>query len=327
MTSRKHEGRWHEQPRPDARRRRILQAAGALTLAGMPLLNAACALDKGGIRQRRIPGTDRRLPVVGLGSSGTFESGPRFDASALREVLRLFAELGGEVVDTSPTYGDAESNIGEMARALDVREQLFMATKVHARGREAGIEQMQDSLQTLGAPVELMQVHNLVDVQTQLKTLREYRDAGRIRYLGVTHYRVDAFDALEKLMREAPLDFVQFNYSIVTPAAEQRLLPLAADRGIAVLVNRAFEDGRLFGLTSAQQLPEWAAEFDCESWAQFYLKYVLGHPAVTCVLPATSNPHHLVDNMSAGVGALPEDEATRKRMRRFMADIGQTAGS
>lgn len=271
--------------------------------------------------RRRIPGTGETLPAVGLGTSDEFEVPAGASLNPLREVLRRFHALGGTLVDTAPIYGNAESVIGRLVDDLGLSAELFLATKVRARGREAGLAQMRRSRELLGKrPLDLVQVHSLVDVRTQLHNLRHWKDEGHVRYIGVTHSRVSAFDALERVMRAEPLDFVQLNYSFTEPRAERRLLPLAADRGMAVLVNRPFENGALFRAVKGWPLPDWAAAFDCESWAQFSLKYILAHPAVTCVIPATSDPEHLADNMGAGTGRLPDD-ATRRRMRALGADL------
>ncbi|MDX1610128.1 MAG: aldo/keto reductase [Halofilum sp. (in: g-proteobacteria)] len=296
----------------------MLQLVAAALL--LPRAGLAPGAERGMLR-RRIPGSGETLPVVGLGTSDEFETAEGTDLDALRAVLRRFHELGGSLVDTAPAYGDAESVLGGLLSDLGLTDTLFLATKVSARGRAAGLEQMQRSRRRLGKrPLDLLQVHSLVDVRTQLRNLRQWKDAGHVRYIGVTHSRVSAFDALEKVMRTEPLDFVQLNYSFTEPQAEQRLLPLAADRGMAVMVNRPFENGALFRAVRGRSLPAWAAEFDCESWAQFSLKYILAHPAVTCVIPATSNPKHLVDNMGAGSGRLP-DERTRRRMREIGAAL------
>lgn len=264
---------------------------------------------------RTIPRSGERIPVLGLGSSDTFEVGPAdADRAAVREVLAEYVRLGGRVVDTSPMYGSAETVIGDLADGLGIQDKLWLATKVWTRGRDAGIEQMEESMLRLGTEkIDLMQVHNLIDTQTHLRTLREWKAQGRIRYLGVTHYQVDAYDEIAQLIRNESLDFVQFNYSIATRAAEQMLLPLAAEQQTAVIINRAYEDGRLFAHVRGKPLPDWAAEFDCTSWGQFFLKYVISHPAVTCVIPATSKLKHLVDNMGAGRGRLP-DAGQRARM-------------
>jgi aryl-alcohol dehydrogenase-like predicted oxidoreductase len=275
-----------------------------------------------GLIMRTIPRSGEQIPVVGLGSSDTFEVGTSAaERAPVRAVLERYVGLGGRVVDTSPMYGTAETVIGDVAQQLGISARLWLATKVWTRGRAAGIEQMEQSFRRLRTErIDLMQVHNLIDTQTHLRTLRDWKEQGRIRYLGVTHYRVDAYDAIAPLIRDADLDFVQFNYSIATRAAERMLLPLAAEQGTAVLVNRAYEDGRLFARVRGKPLPDWAAEFDCTSWGQFFLKYVIAHPAVTCVIPATSKVTHLVDNMGAGRGRLP-DAATRARMAVYFESL------
>ncbi|MBA2352642.1 MAG: aldo/keto reductase [Burkholderiales bacterium] len=275
-----------------------------------------------GILQRSIPRSGEQLPAIGLGTWQTFDVGDRAnERTPLKEVLSQFVELGGRVIDSSPMYGKSESVAGDLAAELGVREKLFIATKVWTSGREAGIEQMTASMQRLRAqPIDLMQVHNLVDVETHLETLRRWKKAGRIRYLGVTHYRVDAFDELAALIQSEALDFVQLNYSIMTPAAEERLLPIAAANKTAVLVNRPFDGAAWFARTRGKPLPSWVGDFDCVSWAQFALKYILSNPAVTCAIPATSKPGHLMDNMRAGYGRLP-DADTRQRMRAYASKL------
>lgn len=301
------------------RRRTVLKLTLAASLAPSWRIARAATTDQ--MLRREIPATGETLPAVGLGTSDEFEGGPGVDLERLREVLRRFIALGGTVVDTAPVYGNAEEVIGRLIAELAITRQLFVATKVRTYGEEAGIEQMRRSERLLGKrPLDLLQVHSLVDVKTQLDNLRRWKEAGRVRYIGITHSRVSAFDALERLMRTESLDFVQLNYSFTEPEAEQRLLPLAADRGIAVIANRPFENGALFRRVRARALPEWAAEFDCTSWAQFSLKYILSHPAVTCVIPATSSPQHVVDNMGAGLGRLP-DERARRRMRQLGASL------
>ena len=224
-------------------------------------------------------------------------------------------ELGGTLIDTAPVYGNSEEVLGNLIGDLGIAQQTFIATKVRTRGQQAGEDQFKRSERLLKKrPLDLIQVHSLVDVKTQLDNQRRWKEAGRVRYIGITHSRVSGFVELERLMQKEQLDFVQLNYSFTEPDAEQRLLPLAADRGIAVIANRPFENGALFRRVKGKALPDWAKEFDCTSWAQFSLKYIIAHPAVTCVIPATSNPRHLVDNMGAGVGRLP-DENIRRRMR------------
>jgi diketogulonate reductase-like aldo/keto reductase len=258
------------------------------------------------------------LPRVGLGTWQTFDVAEAAARGPIRDVLRRFVELGGRVVDSSPMYGAAEAAVGDLATELGVRDTLFVATKVWTTGRAAGMAQMERSLRLLrGKRLDLMQVHNLVDWPTHLRTLREWKAAGRIRYLGVTHYSVLGHDELERIMRAEPLDFVQLNYSLAEREAERRLLPLARDKGIAVLVNRPFAEGALFSRVRGRSVPAWAAEFDCASWAQLFLKWILGHPAATFVIPATSRLPHLEDNMQAGAGRLP-DAATRDRMAALL---------
>jgi len=306
---------------PRLSRRDLLRlgVAGALALGiGVPAAGTAGPVP---LLRRTIPRTGESVPAVGLGTSDAFETMSGEDLAPLEEVLRLFIAKGGRLIDTSPTYGNAEQVIGTLAGKLGVTDELFLATKVHEVGKESGIDQMERSERLLRRKrLDLIQVHNLVDLDTQLRTLRAWKEAGRIRYLGITHYQTYAFETLERLMRREPLDFVQFNYSIVTPEAERRLLPLARDKGIAVIVNRAFEDGALFRRTRGRALPDWAGEIDCSSWAQFALKYVLAHAAVTCVIPATSKPRHLLDNMAAGVGRLP-DAAMQRRMREYIRHL------
>jgi diketogulonate reductase-like aldo/keto reductase len=263
---------------------------------------------------RAIPASKETLPVIGLGTWQTFDVGADAAREPLRRVLQRFVELGGRVVDSSPMYGRAESVVGDLAAELGLRDKLFVATKVWTSGREAGIAQMEESVRRLRAGrLDLMQVHNLVDWRTHLRTLGEWKRTGRVRYVGVTHYTAGAYGELEQVMKSAPLDFVQLNYSLLEREAERRLLPLTADRGIAVLVNRPFAEGGLFRRVRSQTLPPWAAEIGCRSWATLFLKWIVGHPAVTCVIPATSRPEHLEDNMQAATGPVP-DAAMRDRI-------------
>jgi diketogulonate reductase-like aldo/keto reductase len=274
-----------------------------------------------GILTRAIPSTGETLPAVGLGTWQTFDVGDPRVRGSIREVLRRFVELGGRVVDSSPMYGAAEATVGELATELGVRDRLFVATKVWTSGRATGEEQMERSLRRLqGKSVDLMQVHNLVDWSTHLATLREWKQAGRIRYLGVTHYTSSAYGELERIMRAEPLDFVQLNYSLAEREAERRLLPLARERGIAVLVNRPFAEGALFARVRGRAVPAWAAEIDCGSWSQLFLKWILAHAAVTCVIPATSRVQHLEDNLQAGVGRLPDGPA-RERIAALLGRV------
>jgi len=271
---------------------------------------------------RPIPASGEMLPVVGLGTyqsfdvaSGAPERGP------VKEVLSLFVQQGGKLIDSSPMYGPSEAVLGDLAAELGITARLFMATKVWTSAREAGIRQMEQSLKRMRVErMDLMQIHNLLDWKAHLGTLQQWKAAGRIRYIGITHYHSGAYAELERLMKTQDFEFVQFNYSIAEREAEERILPLARDLGIAVIVNRPFAQASLFARVRGKEVPAWAAEFDCKSWGQFFLKYILAHPAVTCVIPATGKPQHLLDNMMAGIGRLP-DAAMRKRMIAFMDDI------
>ncbi|TFV93911.1 aldo/keto reductase [Oxalobacteraceae bacterium OM1] len=265
--------------------------------------------------QRKIPSSGEALPVVGLGTWQTFDVGGDQTARAeLKTVLRSFVELGGRLLDSSPMYGSSEEVAGDLAGELKLRAKLFVATKVWTSGKQAGIRQMEDSLRKLRAdPIDLLQVHNLVDVETQLATLNEWKKAGRVRYIGVTHYHAGSHAAVADTIRKHPVDFIQINYSIAEREAEQRLLPLAQERGVAVIINRPFAGGEVFRRILSKPLPGWAADIQCTSWAQVLLKYVVSHPAVTCAIPATSKLKHLQDNMQAGQGPLP-DAALRARI-------------
>jgi diketogulonate reductase-like aldo/keto reductase len=274
------------------------------------------------IMKRPIPSSGEMLPVVGLGTYQSFDVGnAAAEREPVKEVLRLFVEEGGMLVDSSPMYGPSESVVGDLAVELGLSGKLFMATKVWTSGREAGIRQMEESLRHMKVGrMDLMQIHNLLDWKTHLATLKQWKASGRIRYIGITHYHSGAYADLERLMKTKDFEFVQFNYSIAEREAEERILPLARDLGVAVIVNRPFAQASLFPRVRGKEVPAWAAEFDCNSWAQFFLKYIIGHPAVTCVIPATGKPQHLQDNVRAGYGRLP-DEATRKRMAAFMDSL------
>ena len=271
------------------------------------------------ILARAIPSSGERVPAIGLGTWRTFDVGASPSVRApLREVLQRFVELGGHVVDSSPMYGASESVVGDLATELGVGDRLFLATKVWTSGREAGIAQMEQSLRRLRARrLDLMQIHNLLDWPTHLRTLRDDQQAGRLRYVGVTHYTASAYDELERVLRSEPLDFVQVNYSLGEREAERTILPLARDRGIAVLVNRPFAEGGLFRRVREQPLPSWARDIECASWAQVFLKWIVAHPAVTCAIPATTRPEHLLENMAAGRGVLP-DAAMRERIAKSL---------
>jgi diketogulonate reductase-like aldo/keto reductase len=309
----------------DMTRREAAQVIGG-TAAGLLLpIEAARAQAKAeaqAMLTRTISSSGEKLPVIGLGTWQAFDVDLTSDnRRQLGDVLSLFVKLGGRIIDASPMYGRAEEVIGELTAALGIQEKVFLATKVWTRSRENGIKSMEHSMALLRAKrIDLMQVHNLVDVRTQLTTLREWKAQGRIRYLGITHYEAGAFAEVEKIMRSEKLDFVQINYSLMEREAERRLLPLAQERGIAVIVNRPFGGGDLFSRTRSKPLPDWAAEIDCRSWAQFFLKWIVANSAVTCTIPATDKPRHLEDNMSGGMGRLP-DAKMRERMVELASSL------
>lgn len=277
-------------------------------------------MDTTPLMTRKIPSSGEAIPVVGLGTWQAFDIARGGDDWAQgREALRVFAARGGKVVDSSPMYGRAEAAIGALVADLGVRSKLFLASKVWTQGRTAGARQIADSHRLMQAPtLDLMQVHNLLDLDTHLATLREAKAAGRIRYVGVTHYTEGAYDALEAAMRRHPLDFIQINASVAERESEDRILPLAAERGMAVLINRPFAGGDLFSRVRRLPLPAWASEIGAQSWAQILLKYVLSNPAVTCAIPGTRNPRYILDNLGAATGPLP-DAAQRRRIVEAVA--------
>ena len=274
------------------------------------------------IIQKPIPKTGESLPVIGLGTWQTFDVGAAQSArDPLKEVLREFVRLGGSVIDSSPMYGKSESVTGDLAAELGLQKQLFLATKVWTSGRDAGIRQMEESFRRLRTQrMDLMQVHNLVDYRTHLSTLRRWKEQGKVRYIGVTHYTASAYDELARVLSVEDLDFVQLNYSLAEREAERRLLSLAAEKRLAVLANRPLAAGELFRRVRGKSLPPWSKEIGCASWAQFFLKFAISHPAVTCAIPATGNVEHLVDNMQAALEPLPDAKA-RERMARYFAEL------
>lgn len=268
---------------------------------------------------RPIPNSGEPFPIVGFGTWQAFDIGDNPTARAEREdVLKLLFEAGGKLVDSSPMYGRSEGVVGDLLAKMGARDKAFLATKVWTWGREQGIGQMEQSMARFKTDtIDLMQIHNLVDWRTHLKTLRAWKEQKRFRYIGITHHTDAALDDLMEVMQSEPIDFVQMAYSIRVRNAEERLLPLAADKGVAVIVNRPYEGGGALRAVRGETLPEWAAEFGIASWAQFFLKYVLSHPAVTCVIPGTSKVEYAVDNLAAGHGRLP-DAATRAKMVEVM---------
>ncbi len=293
-------------------RRLLLQALGGM--AAGALCNAGSAQSRR-LMTKKIPSTGEALPVIGLGTWQTFDVGAEAGARArLRETLKL---LDGNVVDSSPMYGSSETVAGDLVAGLGMRERLFMATKVWTSGREEGIRQMETSFKRLRVErMDLMQVHNLTDVETQTDTLLEMKAEKKIRYLGITHYTSSAYGAVERWLRTRQYDFLQINYSLGEREAEKRLLPMALDQKVAVIVNRPFAEGALFRRTKNKPLPPWAAELGIGSWAQYFLKWIVSHPAVTCAIPGTGNPQHMQDNLGAGVGKLPSAEQ-RKQMAEY----------
>ena len=292
----------------------------AHSAAGLLLTRAVLAADEKQVAgksvqlQRPIPSSGEKLPVIGLGTWQVFDVTPTAaERRPLEEVLALFVKLGGRVIDSSPMYGRAEQVIGDIATKLDLQRALFLATKVWTTGKEAGITSMEKSAAKLQTKkIDLMQVHNLIDARTHLATLRDWKEQGRVRYFGITHYASSAYSEVAGLLRSEKFDFLQINYSLLEREAEKEILPLAQERGVAVIVNRPFGGGNLFSRVREKPLPAWAAEFDCHSWAQFLLKWIIAHPAVTCVIPATSKPRHMEDNMGGGLGKLPDAKLRQK---------------
>src|SRR6202795_459250 len=303
---------------PNATRRAFLKS-GAVALGAM-LMPAESSGD--GVLERRIPKTGESVPAIGLGTWQVFDvAGHAADMAQARDTLKAFVGLGARVVDSSPMYGSSESVTGQLASELGVRAKLFVATKVWTSGRQAGIRQMEDSMRRLRIErLDLMQVHNLVDAGTHLATLSDWKASGRVRYAGVTHYNAGAHAELERFIKRGDIDFIQVNYSLAEPEAERRLLRAAADSGAAVIVNRPFAEGAMFRRVKGKPVPEWAKEIGCASWAQFFLKWILGQPAVTCVIPATRNPAHVIDNVNAAAGP-PPDEAMRMRMSGYFHSL------
>ena len=302
-------------PLSPTRRGALKRIAGMLVATAYPpALHSATAMST-----RPIPRSGEQLPAVGVGTWQTFDVGPAApERGELREVVRMLSETPRSVVDSSPMYGQAERVVGDLTSELGVRDRLFFATKVWTSGREAGIRQMEQSFRLMRVQrMDLMQVHNLLDVDTHLKTLLDWKAANRVRYIGITHYHAGAYAELERLVKTRQFEFVQLNFSMAEREAEERLLSVCADSGTAVIVNRPFAEGALFPRVKGRSLPAWASEFDCASWAQFFLKWILGHPAVTCVIPGTRRKAHLEDNRQAGTGRLP-DAAMRRKMLEFL---------
>lgn len=290
---------------------------GALSLAGNHKPDMIA--DNTAMIQRPIPATGELLPVVGAGTWIQFDvNNTEAETAPLLQVLKIMQGKGGKLIDSSPMYGKSETMVGQLTKATGAADQFFYATKVWTTGKEEGIKQMTGSMRKMQREkMDLMQIHNLQDWKTHLKTLQQWKAEGRIRYTGITHYTSNAHAQLQEIVSKKLVDFVQFNYSIRERNAEKSLLQSAKDNGVAVIINEPFESGALFSAVKGKSLPEWATEYDIKSWAQFFLKFILSHPAVNCVIPGTSNPKHMADNMQAGFGKLP-DETVRKKMADYI---------
>jgi aryl-alcohol dehydrogenase-like predicted oxidoreductase len=308
----------------DKSRRNVIKAGiglGASLLLPAPGLYAQPAP----LLQKKIPSSGETIPIIGIGTARRYEE-VKTDAEKvpLRETIRQFQALGGTVIDSSPSYGTAEAVVGELVEGLKMRDSLFLATKVSLRnvfGRDAGIKQIEASFTKYRTnKLDLIAVHNLLDTDTQLKTLREMKAAGRIRYVGITTSFDKQYGDFEQVMKKEQLDFIQVDYALDNRDAGDRIIPLAPDRGMAVMINLPFGRGRLFNAVQGKKLPDWAAEFDCASWAQFFLKYIVSHPAITCAVPGMARPEYVVDNLGAARGRLP-DAAMRKRMEQFIDNV------
>ena len=309
----------------NATRRWLLCSAAALAasvLAARALPTSPTpATDRRRMNTRPIPSTGEALPVVGCGTYVGFDQAPGTPGYALLPgVVEALLDAGGSVFDSSPMYGRAEATTGELLAAIGRRGEAFLATKVWTSGRAEGLRQMEASMRLLRADrIDLMQIHNLVDWRTQLATLRRWKDERRIRYLGITHYTASAYAEVEAVLRSEKLDFLQINYALDDRTAEERLLPLAAERGVAVIVNMPFGGGGLLRRVLAKPLPAWAFDIGCTSWPQVLLKFVLSHPAVTCVIPGTQRREHMLDNVGAGFGSVPEAAFWRGRIEAVLS--------
>lgn len=274
--------------------------------------------------QKKIPSSGESIPIIGIGTARRYEEvKSEAEKAPLRDTIRQFQALGGKVIDSSPSYGTAEAVVGELVEDLKIRDSLFLATKVSLRnvGREEGIKQIEESFKKYRTnKLDLIAVHNLRDTETQLRTLREMKQAGRIRYVGITTSFDNQYGEFEQTMKKENLDFIQVDYALDNRDAGERIIPLAGDRGMAVMINLPFGRGRLFNAVQGKKLPEWAGEFDCQSWAQFFLKYIVSHPAITCAVPGMAQAKYVVDNLGAARGRLP-DAAMRRRMEQFIDNV------
>ena len=296
-------------------RRTVLKILGASSLNPPMALQAA---DIGNNMARRIiPSTGELLPVIGLGTSRVFDTNlSQRSLNPRKEIIKALLDHGGTLIDTSPMYGRAEEVTGKIAKDLKVNDQLFIATKVWIEGKKAGEIQMKESSKKLNtAVIDLMQIHNLLDWKTHIKTLYDWKEQGKINYIGISHFRSSSFSQVEKIIAKERIDFAQFNYSLKEREAEKRLLPLCKEKGIATMINRPFMRGKLFKEVAKKKLPSWAYEYNVSTWSQFFLKFILANPAVTSIIPATSNPLHMIDNLIGGIGQIPE-AGLQKKMER-----------
>ena len=288
------------------------------SLSFLPTLSNASILNESMLK-RVIPSSGEEMPVIGLGTSRVFDIERSKNELSVREkILDIFYENGGRLIDTSPMYGMSEEIIGITAKKYIEKNRFFLATKVWTEGRENGMRQIEESFQKMRADkISLIQVHNLLDWKTQIKTLRSLKDEGRIDYIGITHYKSNAFDEMIKIMKAEKVDFAQFNYSMGEREAEQKILPFCKDNGIATLINRPFMRGRLFREAQEKKLPSWVSDYDIDSWGQFFLKYIISHDAVTNIIPATSKPKNMLDNARAGMGRMLGKKAKKRMLEVF----------
>jgi aryl-alcohol dehydrogenase-like predicted oxidoreductase len=307
----------------DIHRRTVIKAGLGL-VASLALRPDELSAQAQPLLQKQIPSSGEMIPIIGIGTARRYEDvKAEAEKVPLRETIRQFQALGGKVIDSSPSYGTAEAVVGELVDGLNIRGSLFLATKVSLRkvGREEGVKQIEESFKKYRTnKIDLIAVHNLRDTDTQLRTLREMKQGGRIRYVGITTSFDNQYGEFEQTMKKEALDFIQVDYALDNRDAGERIIPLAGDRGMAVMINLPFGRGRLFNAVQGKKLPDWASEFDCQSWAQFFLKYIVSHPAITCAVPGMAQSKYVIDNLGAARGRLP-DAATRRKMEQFIDTV------